>query len=241
VNLYLARLVLNPGNRAVQRDINDCQAMHRRVMSAFDSLPSASPRKEMGILYRLESVQDVNTVILFTQSNRIPDWTRLPAGYLVEHSANPAVKEITTLLQRLADNQRYIFELAACPCQKAATSTKEERLAGNKKNGRRIPLQGFATRIGWLERQGARHGFRVITADASPQPAIHGGYNAKKGLPRLCGGEPEGDRMKHQGVVYKGILEITHPELFQDTLREGIGPARAYGFGMLMLLRRVVG
>ena len=118
MRLYLSRLVLNSKMRMVQRDIGDCQAMHQRIMSAFASISSSSPRNDMGILYKMQSSPDENTIIAMVQSEQMPDWSILPKGYLMEQVANPAIKDITRLLDRLSSNQRYVFELPGLSVQK---------------------------------------------------------------------------------------------------------------------------
>ena len=228
MNLYLSKLVLNPRNRAVQRDIYNCQSMHKRVMSAFDNLTVSNPRKKIGVLYRLNTVQYGNAVVLLIQSGVLPDWSVLSKNYLVEGVENLAVKDITKLFESLKLGLHYAFELVACPTKKVGTITKEERLAGRKGNGRRIPLKGFEARMEWLEKKGNDHGFCIITADAAPQPATYGVHAIK-----------DIEKMKHQGVVYRGVLKITELSLFKEVMQMGIGPARAYGFGMIMLYRRV--
>jgi CRISPR system Cascade subunit CasE len=40
-------------------------------------------------------------------------------------------------------------------------------------------------------------------------------------------------------VRYDGLLRITDPDAFRETLIRGIGPAKAFGCG-LMLVKRVV-
>jgi len=229
MGLFLTKLSLNTMNRAVQNDLSNCQSMHRRIMSGFESIASTSPRKDLGVLYRVNTHQSNTVMDVFIQSNMYPDWTRFPVGYLSLGFTNPLVKDITSVIENLDVNMRFVFEVVACPCKKVGTTKKEERVAGRKDNGQRIPLKGLESKIQWIKRKGEQHGFCIIDADIDPLPAVHGINNKK-----------EATKMKHQGVCYKGVLEITQPTLFRQTMIEGIGPARAYGFGMLMLLRRVV-
>jgi CRISPR-associated protein Cas6/Cse3/CasE subtype I-E len=41
------------------------------------------------------------------------------------------------------------------------------------------------------------------------------------------------------GTAFEGVLKITDPALFKAAFRKGIGQGKAYGFGMLMLMRKV--
>ena len=37
--------------------------------------------------------------------------------------------------------------------------------------------------------------------------------------------------------LFEGVLEVTHPEQLRDTLAHGIGPGKAFGFGLLSVAR----
>jgi CRISPR system Cascade subunit CasE len=45
------------------------------------------------------------------------------------------------------------------------------------------------------------------------------------------GGNDGGQRLC--SVRYEGILEVTDPDRFRNTLLRGIGPGKAFGFGLL--------
>jgi CRISPR system Cascade subunit CasE len=42
-----------------------------------------------------------------------------------------------------------------------------------------------------------------------------------------------GQRLR--SVRYEGVLEVTNPNGFQKVLTSGIGPAKAFGFGLLSI------
>ena len=57
---------------------------------------------------------------------------------------------------------------------------------------------------------------------------------------RPAGASPTGShaprsRLTFEGVTFEGVLEVTDPERFAATVRSGIGPAKAYGYGLLSL------
>lgn len=41
----------------------------------------------------------------------------------------------------------------------------------------------------------------------------------------------------HFGVRFDGLLCVTDPETLVEAVRQGIGPAKAFGFGLLSLAR----
>ena len=40
-----------------------------------------------------------------------------------------------------------------------------------------------------------------------------------------------------KGYEYTGLLKILDPEVFLQTVREGVGPGKAYGYGLLRVMR----
>ena len=51
---------------------------------------------------------------------------------------------------------------------------------------------------------------------------------------RECFHKP-GTHGLHAAVELQGVLEVTDPAQFRDTFRRGLGPAKAFGFGLLVL------
>ena len=49
--MYLSRLILNPRNRRVQREVTDPYQMHRSIMRAF---PDGLKPEEERVLFRVE-------------------------------------------------------------------------------------------------------------------------------------------------------------------------------------------
>ena len=45
----------------------------------------------------------------------------------------------------------------------------------------------------------------------------------------------EGHRGKHISVDFRGVLHVMAPDIFNAAFQNGIGPAKAFGFGLLML------
>src|SRR3989442_163559 len=84
--VYLSRLILDPRNRAVHRDLGDCQQMHRTVLGAFPQGDPGrgGPRSQLGVLYRVETDSRRERIEVLVQSRLAPDWSRLPAGYLLD-------------------------------------------------------------------------------------------------------------------------------------------------------------
>ncbi len=115
----------------------------------------------------------------------------------------------------------YLFDLYANPTR---TVKKPDRHGGFTKNGRRLTLMDKVSQVEWLMRKATRHGF-VLSDDIPLQidrPVDHR-FNRK------------GEKGLHIGVRFHGALEVTDQEKFKQSVREGIGTAKGFGFGLLLI------
>lgn len=238
--LFLSRLSLNLHDRAVRRDLADCQTMHRRILSAFGDAEAKAARAEFGVLYRVEHDARMNMTAVLVQSSERPDWSRLPAQYLREHEAdNPACKSVGDKYAGLKSGMRLRFRLRANPTRKIETKTLVD---GKRRNGKRVELRDEAEQAAWLERKAAQHGFR-LRAVRSIDEDKRTGLRKSQDKDANDGGSDvasSGDdnrvrtpRLTFASVLFEGELIVTDKELFVAALERGIGTGKAYGFGLL--------
>lgn len=234
--MYLSRLLLNPRNRAVWRDLADCQAMHRTVMSGFVAaqLPS-DVRAALEVLHRVEVNRHTGSIVLLVQSMERPDWSGL-GGYLLDTlgEENPACKRIDRLYESITSGTLLAFRLRANPTKKIDTKSGQD---GERRNGRRVELTCEKDQIEWLRRKGERGGFHLLAVRTAP-PVLE-----EPTVPNVLAMPAQkvvGDRRKEKGnritfgaVLFEGDLVVEDAEAFRRTLETGIGPGKAYGFGLL--------
>lgn len=79
----------------------------------------------------------------------------------------------------------------------------------------------------WIDAQGTRHGFRVEST----------GFRINEHSTRRFKKPKGSDEVSLSVIDFEGLLECTDPVAFQAALFNGIGPAKAYGCGMLMIRR----
>jgi CRISPR system Cascade subunit CasE len=230
--IYLSRLVPNLRSREARRDLADCMAMHRTLMSAFpDKLSSnGAARAEAGLLYRVEATKS-GAIGLLVQSALPPDWAHLPPSWL-HPDAEPQVKDITEALGRIDSGSLLRFKLLANPTRKIGTKTGAD---GRKNNGKRVELGGEQEWLAWLERKAAQSGFRLHSVRAAEHvPDVRSGRDL-----RATGGKrgPDGSlsTLTFYGVVFEGRLAVVDAALFHACLRAGIGPGKSCGYGLLSL------
>jgi CRISPR system Cascade subunit CasE len=115
---------------------------------------------------------------------------------------------------------RYRFQLCANPTKKVAVQNPDGSF---KKNSRRVPLGKREDLIAWLQRKGEQGGFSVEEDSLRiiPRGREYFQKNGQTGL--------------HTAVEFQGVLVVTDPQRFHEAFRRGVGPARAFGFGLLVI------
>lgn len=115
----------------------------------------------------------------------------------------------------------YAFSLLANPTKKTRSNAAGERT----KNGRRVPLSTREDLLAWLERKASFSGFAIEAEHIQTVP--RGREYFHKDKPRSQG--------LHTAVEFRGRLRVTEPIAFRAAVAAGIGSAKAFGFGLLVL------
>ncbi|GIW07767.1 MAG: CRISPR-associated endoribonuclease Cse3 [Dehalococcoidia bacterium] len=220
--MYLSLLWLNPASRQAMGDLADVQALHVRLMSAFPE--GAGSRAKLDLLHRVERDRAGRPRVL-VQSRLLPDWSRLPARYLV---SPPTVKSIDKAFQAITRGMRLRFRLRANPTKRLLSADHRrglpERVDRQGKEGKRVALLKDEDRLAWLQRKAREAGFRVVSAIVRAEPDERG---QKAGGPRLV----------LSAATFDGVLEVEDADKLRTALTTGIGPGKAYGFGLLSVAR----
>jgi CRISPR system Cascade subunit CasE len=87
-----------------------------------------------------------------------------------------------------------------------------------------VQREGFA----WLASRAARHGFQIKEGEV-----LADGYRQHT-FPKRGGGRP----IHLSTLDFSGVLEVTDPERFLKTLYEGLGPAKGFGCGLMLVKRQ---
>jgi CRISPR system Cascade subunit CasE len=237
--VYLSRLTLNKRNKDVHRDLADCHNLHRTIMRAFPQAQTEAARDEFGLLYRVDTNPRTGQVTAIVQSQIAPDWCKLPDGYLLDAENNPACKAVDEAYEALREGRRLAFRLRANPTRKIDTKTRPD---GKKNNGKRVEICGEENQIAWLQRKAELHGFRLLSVRVNPAVAnVRVAPENKVFGWRGGNGDDQGynggakRRLTFGAVLFEGLLEITDAERFKQTLGDGIGSGKAYGFGLLSI------
>lgn len=239
--IHLSRLILNPRGREVRRDLANCQDLHRTLMSGFPHSDgdAVGARQRFGVLYRLEpSPRGGGPPTLLVQSDVAPDWSRLAPSYLLEtaDALNPACRSVDAAYRTLTPGRVLRFRLRANPTRKVDTRSGAD---GERRNGRRVPVANDEARLTWLSDKATAGGFRLLKVrERTDVPDVRA--NAIEEVigfrrdPAAADGAAR-QKLTFAGILFDGNLVVTDPERFYETLRQGIGPAKAYGYGLLSI------
>lgn len=160
----------------------------------------------MRFLWRVE--RDTNAwthPTVLVQSRHSGVWDSLQS--LSGYLQKPA--EIKTVqLDRYVQAGAYRFRLMANP-----TVTQQ---------GKRCGLMDEEAQLEWLKRQGARHGFIVQASVVCASNLMES--NRKPG-----------SNITVRQVCFEGVLNVQEPSSVRNALLNGIGPAKAFGCGLLSL------
>jgi CRISPR system Cascade subunit CasE len=167
-----------------------------------------------GFLFRIDPHPNCRAVII-VQSAIEPDW-----GYAF-HNANyllAALPKKKPFEPRFSKDQSLRFRLDANPTRrlsKHSPDAKEESI------GKRVSVPTDKL-LDWLVRKEESGGFSIDKDSTTVQPGyIY--WNKTR--------DNKGKRLR--SVRYEGIIKVTVPENFRNTLIRGIGPGKAFGFGLL--------
>jgi CRISPR system Cascade subunit CasE len=225
--MHLARALLNPVSRDVMRGLADPVALHRTILRAYPDGLGTSTRERAGILFRVDAGRGGDAVLVVQSSVR-PDFGKLPPTYFVDSSDerlfsfgwphHPFIEALDR--SAVTGGARFRFRLRANATRKIDTKTGPD---GKRRHGKRVPLRGDSERMQWLSRKAERAGFRVLDARVVEERPTHGRH--------------EGGLVTVAGARFDGLLEVVDAERFvRDALDRGIGPAKAFGFGLLSII-----
>lgn len=193
-----------------------CKEAHRDLTSSYEmhrTVMRAFPDQFNGrVLFRLESPQNRPWANLYVQSDTMAEWDFLRSidGYLSrshDMGDNPGQKRFSPIFQ---PGEKLLFRLHANPTV--------------KRDGKRFALFREIEQLNWLKRKIESAGAALLNVRATA-----GDWHRFK--------DKDGRKATIYGVTFDGALEISNPEPFLNTVRDGIGSAKGFGFGLLSLAR----
>ena len=222
---WLARVEVT-AETARKESVSDSYAWHKKVWECF---PDAAPDTKRDFLTRIDPLEGAFRLwILARIKPDCPRWCSADS-----FSINEIASSFLT-------HQYYAFDLKANPVktivQRSLTGEALYRTNGKRTRGKRIPLvKPDELRI-WLVNKG-----KVRCRDPKSNKDIPGGFRIVENKPLEISPMVESYFRKkkntayHGGVQFRGILEVTDRKYFIETYQSGIGSAKGFGFGLLLL------
>lgn len=220
--MFLHRLHLNLRSREARRDLADPYQMHSTLCRAFSAPEQPCPTN--AFLWRLEPETDATGhPRILVQSRELPRWNRIEAPGWFAMDPDPAVDLATRLdLGKLQAGRRFRFRLRANPSV--------------TRGGKRLGLMRLEAQEAWILRKGReQHGFELPTFEGfSLEDAVLPHVNVRVSQEQMLRGRPRsGQEIKVFSVLYEGVLTVSEPDHFRQTLQNGIGHGKALGLGLL--------
>lgn len=223
--MYLSRIQLNPRRRDARRLLSSPQRLHAAVLASFPEPPTGERAGDPRVLWRLDNERD-DRILLYVVSPERPDF-----AHLAEQAGWPSTERGTSkpyapLLDGLATGRRWAFRLTANPTRYVTPQD-----GGRAK---RVAHVSVPHQEQWLTDRAAASGFRVWEApahDGSTSPVLTLTRRSVQQFTRRGSDRP----VTLAVAQFDGVLEVTDVDALRDTLVTGIGPAKAYGCGLLTL------
>ena len=227
--MFLSKVILNPRHRLTYHLAGDLYAQHRFVMSAFPDLRETERSAEgtqdrQGILYRLEADKHAGTMFFLVQSETEADWARVRELHRDVLCSDQSKEDRRTFEK----GERYRFRLRANPTVCRVNRDSD----GNRQNSKRLGLVKEEEQREWLARTAERCGFGI-----APEAILITPQGKQEGSRPAAEGKRPHDLLTCFMVDFDGTLLITDETLFSAALREGIGRGKAWGCGLLSLIR----
>lgn len=227
---YLSRVWINPLRSQARRLLADPQAMHAAVLGGIPTQPV-----DERVLWRLDEDEPRRPALLVVTES-MPSWEHLveQAGWPSASGDDPQAltRSYGPVLDQLDDGQRYGFRLTANPVQ----NVRREGPDGSRLRSERVGHRTATHQLDWFLARCERWGFGVPSSSSSTESMGEEVLDVRiRTRARRVFRRGKSGRVTLQVVCFEGSLEVTDATLLRAKLVEGIGPAKAYGCGLMTL------
>jgi CRISPR system Cascade subunit CasE len=224
--VYFSKLVLNRDKLKFSRlssiFAGDGYRAHQQIWKLF----SKGEKKDRDFIYRRDDANGLP--VFYTVSKNIPEdskgiWSvqsktyapKLKAGQELAFQllANP----VRTKKDEKGKAKRHDVVMEAKLKQKESDTAEEEH--------KPIPVIVQEEGVKWLESRSTANGFSIDTSKISAGSYLKHRYYKKKSE----------NEISFSSIDFSGILTVTDTETFINALYKGIGHAKGFGCGMMMV------
>lgn len=207
--MFLSRIPLDRYNRNTLRALSSPSIFHGAVESSF-----TGDRKRN--LWRIDCLNEQLYLLLLSECKPELSSFCLQFG---QEELSYETKSYDGLLDRIKTGDKWRFRLTANP-------TKSVSDQKNEKRGKVLAHITADFQKNWLVERAEKNGFFVTddSFDIVQSKWIRFYKKGSKAISLIS-------------VTYEGILEVTEADLFKNALTNGIGRGKAYGMGLLTVMK----
>lgn len=206
--MYLSRVLLDMSKRKTQVALVSPNKIHGAVEEAF-------AKKQERNLWRIDRLRG-QSYLLIVSAER-PDLSGIAEQFGFENDCGES-KEYDKLLSRIEAGSEWHFRLTANPVHS---------IQGGEKRGKVVAHTSEKYQLEWLETQAVKRGFCILPDGAR---IVETNW-------RIFSKHGGNQKIRILEVVFEGNLRVKNVEVFRHTLINGIGREKAYGMGMLTVVR----
>lgn len=214
---YFTRVDINPRRRGSARLLGSPNFMHGAVNLCFP--PSRAPSRP---LWRVD--QTPSGTVLYLVSDVAPD----PTGFVEEYGWPLAggwqTRDYGVVLDAVRAGAAFGFRLAANPVHNVRMPAKAGE--DERRRGVRLAHVTAAQQRAWFLDRAASWGIDVGEGEDATVQVVER---------RVVKFPRQGRQVTIGTAVFEGQLTVTEPTQLRRRLVEGIGPAKAYGCGLMTL------
>lgn len=185
----------------------DSYRWHQRSWAFFPNQPTGS----RPFLTRIDELENRSVLWILSAVQPVrPNW------------CGAEQYEVREIASSFLSHRYYAFSLKANPVR---CLVQRDEAGNRKKHGRRIAITDPQQLRAWLSRKATDGGFCLMedrTLDIGAVSRAHF-RNSKHSA-------------YHGGVEFKGFLKVVEHSIFSQTYFSGIGSAKGFGFGLLLLM-----
>lgn len=225
--MYLSRLAINPRRREARKLLANPRAMHAAVESSFP------PRERDGdpdrVLWRVDETTD--KVTLYVVSPTEPDMTHIVEAAGWETAPGESL-HYGRFLKKIKNGQRFQFRVTVNPVK---------RLFVPGSRGKVVPHVTEDQQLAWFYSRAEQWGFHVpLRTTESQESAVEEWLARVVKRQDRSFSKPESTSrrtvtLRHVTIV--GELEVADAEVFRNSLVGGMGRGKAYGCGLMTLMK----
>ena len=207
--MFLSRMALDVTKRKTMQALGAPNLFHGAIESSF-------PGERQRNLWRVDQLNGQYYLLIL--SSEKPDLEEAVKQFAPD-GETWMTKEYDPFLERIQNNTMWHFRLTANP-----TYSKSN---GEKPRGKVHAYYAEEDQRKWLIRQSQLHGFQVGEKSFEITQSKWYHFNKASGK----------NRVSMLAVTYEGFLQVLDENAFRKVMVNGIGREKAYGMGLMTLVR----